>query len=163
MKSIIVGVKVPQERHEVFAFLDVLANHEPFTDHVLVDWSFDGPRAGVGAKARMRANVRGPKQWLDMEVISADAPVTSTEESIGANGRRRTRGTYTLKDLPDGGTDIQFELAYLAVPPIERMFGPFIRASMKRANAKAMRRLSQTLSELPAPASEAPQRAAANG
>ena len=62
MKSITVGVKVPQPRDEVFAFLDVLANHEPFTDHVLVDWSFDGPQAGVGAKARMRANVRGPRQ-----------------------------------------------------------------------------------------------------
>ena len=57
-----------------------------------------------------------------MEVISAEPPMTNTEESVGANGRRRTRGTYTLKDLPDGGTDIQFELAYLAAPPLQRLF-----------------------------------------
>jgi hypothetical protein len=155
MRSITAGVKVPQPRDEVFAFLDVLANHESFTDHLLIDWSFDGPRAGVGARARTRANVRGPERWIDMEVISAEPPVTSTEESIGANGRRRTRGTYTLTDLPDGGTDIRFELVFLDVPPVERLLGPLIRASLKRANARAMRRLARTLGELPSPSREA--------
>ena len=61
MKPIHVSVRVDRPREEVFAFLDVLANHEQFCDHMLVDWSFSGPAAGVGARARMRANAPGPK------------------------------------------------------------------------------------------------------
>ncbi len=148
MKPVDVWIEVPQPRQEVFAFLDVLANHEPFTNHMLVDWSCSGPSAGVGARARMRA--KGPgKQWLDMSTIISEPPVTTTEESVGAGGRRRTRGTYTLDELPDGGTRVRFRLAFLEVPLSERLVGPLIRAYMKRVNAEAMRRLKQTLTALP--------------
>ncbi len=44
MKPITVTTTVPRPREEVFAFLDVLGNHEPFTNHMLVDWSLSGPR-----------------------------------------------------------------------------------------------------------------------
>lgn len=60
MKPTVVSVQVDRPRDEVFAFLDVLSNHEPFTNHMLVDWSYEGPAAGVGARARMRAN-SGPE------------------------------------------------------------------------------------------------------
>jgi len=145
MKPIRVSVQVDRPREEVFAFLDALANHEPFTDHMLVDWTYSGPAAGVGAKARMRANVPGPKDWIDMEVIAAQAPVTTVEESVGAKGRRRTRGTYTLEELPGGGTHIRFELAYVEMPLSERLMAPLLRAWLKRGNEKAMRRLGETL------------------
>lgn len=147
MKPITVGVRVEQPREQVFAFLDVLSNHMQFTDHMLTDWSFSGPAAGVGAKARMRANVPGPPQWADMEVMTSEAPVMTVEEAVGANGHRRTRGTYTLEELPDGATNVRFELSYLAMPPSERMAAPLVRAWLKRANAKAMRRLGDTLAE----------------
>lgn len=149
MKPITVSVRVERSREEVFAFLDVLANHEPFTDHTLVEWSYAGPAAGVGARARMRANVTGRSHWIDMEVISAEAPVTIVEQSVGANGRRRTRGTYTLEPLPGGGTDIRFELSYLETPWFDRLAAPLLRAWLKRANAKAMRRLGETLASAP--------------
>jgi hypothetical protein len=145
MKPITVSVQVDRRREEVFAFLDVLANHEPFTDHMLVDWSYSGPAAGVGAKAHMRANVPGPKDWIDMEVIAGQAPVSTVEESVGAKGRRRTRGTYTLEELPGGGTNIRFELAYLEMPRSERLFAPLLRAWLQRGNERAMRRLGETL------------------
>lgn len=45
MKSVAVSVAVPQSPQEVFAFLDVLANHQAFTDHFLLDWELSGPRA----------------------------------------------------------------------------------------------------------------------
>ena len=97
---------------EVFAFLDVLSNHEPFTDHMLVDWSYEGPAAGVGARARLRANLPGPKDWVDMEVVSAKAPETIVEESVGAQGPSADpRHLYACAPLPAGGTDVQFELA----------------------------------------------------
>jgi len=146
MKPIHVGVHVDRPREEVFAFLDVLANHEQFCDHMLVDWTLSGPPAGVGARARMRANVPGPKDWADMEVKTSEAPRTTVEEAVGANGRRRTRGTYVLEDAPGGGTDVKFTLEYLEAPLRERIAMPLLRAWLQRANAKAMVRLGETLS-----------------
>jgi hypothetical protein len=54
MKSIDVSVDVPQAPDEVFAFLDVMANHELFNDHMLLDWEYSGPDRGVGSKARVQ-------------------------------------------------------------------------------------------------------------
>ena len=144
MKPITVSVRVDRPREDVFSFLDVLANHERFTDHMLVDWSFDGPAVGVGGKARMRAKVPG-EQWMELEVLESAPPVRTVEETVGAHGRRRTRGTYTLDELPGGATDVHFQLEYLAAPLSERFAAPLVRAYMRSANAKAMRRLAQTL------------------
>jgi hypothetical protein len=106
---------------------DVHANHAQFTDHTLVDWSFDGPVAGVGGKARMRANVPG-EQWMEMEVLESVPPVRTVEETVGARGKRRTRGTYTLDEMPDGATDVHFQLEVLEAPLSERLRAPLIRA-----------------------------------
>jgi len=119
---------------------------------MLVDWSFSGPTAGVGGKARMRAALPGPKDWLELEVIESTAPIRTVEETLGAGGRRRTRGTYTLEDAPGGGTLVRFELAFLEIPRRERPFAPLMRTWLARANAKAMRRLGETLAaSAPAP------------
>jgi hypothetical protein len=39
MKPVSVSLTVPNSREEVYRFLDVLANHERFTNHMLIDWS----------------------------------------------------------------------------------------------------------------------------
>jgi uncharacterized protein YndB with AHSA1/START domain len=145
MKPIVVSTTVPKPREDVFAFLDVLGNHEPFTNHMLVDWTLSGPASGVGAKARMRAAAPGPKQWADMEVIEAQPPERIVERAIGANGKRQTRGTYTLSDAPGGGTHVQFQLDYEKAPVPERLFSPLLRAWLQRANQKAMDRLREQL------------------
>jgi Polyketide cyclase / dehydrase and lipid transport len=147
MKPVTATVAVPQSREEVYDFLDVLANHEQFNDHFLVDWTLSGPAAGVGAKARMRVSSRGPDDWLDMTVISGERPRTTTEESIGAKGKRRTRGTYTFEELPDGGTKITFELVWLEAPLSERLVAPVARRVVGRANAEALRRLVDVLAD----------------
>lgn len=143
MKPIVVNTHLAARREDVYAFLDVLANHEPFTNHMLVDWTCSGPATGVGAKARMRANAPGPKQWIEMEVKDARAPETIMEEAVSLGGKRRTRGTYTLRDGADGGTDVQFQLEYLAMPLRERLMSPLLRAWLQRGNAKAMERLRE--------------------
>jgi Polyketide cyclase / dehydrase and lipid transport len=147
VKPITVSVDVDRPREEVFAFLDVLSNHEPFTDHMLVDWSYAGPAAGVGARARTRAKVPGRADWIDMEVVASEAPVTTVEESVSAGGRRRTRGTYTLDELASGGTRVQFEIAFIDTLPSDRIAAPLLRAWLKRGNEKAMRRLGEALAE----------------
>ena len=147
MKPVTATVTVPQPPEQVYDFLDVLSNHEQFTDHFMLDWRFSGPAAGVGAKAHVRVKSPGPDDWLDMTVISGDRPRTTTEESVGAKGKRRTRGTYTLEELPDGGTRISFELAWLEAPLSERLAAPISRAVVGRANAKALRRLAEVLAD----------------
>ncbi len=145
MKPVTATITIPQPREEVFDFLDVLANHEQFTDHFLVDWELSGPAAGVGAKAHMRVKSPGPDDWLDMTVISGERPRATTEESIGAKGKRRTRGTYMLDELPGGGTRITFELEWLEAPLSERLMAPITRSVVGRANAKSLRRLVDVL------------------
>jgi hypothetical protein len=116
-----------------------------FTDHMLVDWSFSGPPAGVGSKARMRPALPGRKDWMELEVLESRAPEATVEETVSAKGRRRTRGTYTLEELPDGATEVRFELAWLKATLLDRLLAPFSRGWLQRGNDKAMRRLAETL------------------
>ena len=145
LKPVTVTVDVPNARQDVYEFLDVLANHEPFTDHLMVDWQYSGPSAGVGAKANARVKAPGSNENVHIEVIEAEPPLRIVEESLSAAGKRRTRGTYTLEELPEGGTRIAFELAWLEAPRNERMTAPLMRAFMRRANGRAMRRLGKLL------------------
>jgi carbon monoxide dehydrogenase subunit G len=146
MKPVAVSTTVAKPVAEVYEFLDVLANHERFNDHMLVDWKFSGPERGVGAKARARANTIGSQDWTDFEVIEAEPPNRIVEQGIGAGGKRHTRGTYRLEELPDGGTRISFELEWLEASKAERLCPPLIRAFVRRTSGKAMRRLAKQLS-----------------
>jgi hypothetical protein len=121
MKPIKVSVTVDRPRDDVYAHLDVLANHEAFCDHFLGDWSRSGPDSGVGAKVRVKAKAPGPETWIDIEVVEAVPPARTVERATSAEGRRRTRGTYTLTELP------------------------LLRPWLRRANQKAMERLAEQL------------------
>lgn len=81
MKPVRVSIDVPQAREDVYDFLDVLANHELFTDRMLRDWRCEGPARGVGAKAKMSAVSGGRTEALDMEVIDAEPPLPATRNS----------------------------------------------------------------------------------
>jgi hypothetical protein len=147
MKPVTVSTTVSMSRPEVFEFLDLLANHERFMDHLFVDWSFSGPARGVGAKTRVRVSAPGSNERMEIEVVEAEAPALIVEEALSANGRRRTRGTYRLEELPGGGTGIAFELAWVEVPRSERLLPPLMRAFVRRANGKGMRRLAKLLDQ----------------
>jgi hypothetical protein len=145
VKPVIVSVAVSQPAEEVYDFLDVLANHEAFLDHFLVDWKFSGPARGVGARAEARASAPMSQDWTEFEVVEAERPKRIVEEGVGLKGKRRTRGTYRLESLPDGGTAISFELAWLEAARAESLIPPLTRAFVKRPNAKALRRLAKQL------------------
>jgi hypothetical protein len=145
MRPVTVSIEVPQGVEEVFDFLDVLANHEAFLDHFLVDWKFSGPARGVGARAEARASAPMSQDWTDFEVVETERPSRIVEEGVGLKGKRRTRGTYTLEPLPDGGTRISFELAWIESARAESLIPPMTRAFLKRTNGKAMRRLAGEL------------------
>jgi uncharacterized protein YndB with AHSA1/START domain len=145
MEPVAVSTTVSKPREEVFEFLDVLANHEGFMDHLFVDWSFSGPARGLGAKARARVSAPGSREWAEFEVVETERPRRIVEKAVSASGKRETRGTYRLADLPGGGTEISFELAWIAVPRSERLAPPLARAFIRRANGRAMRRLARQL------------------
>jgi hypothetical protein len=145
MKPVRVTIDVPHDRDRVYDFLDVMANHESFTDHLLRDWSCSGPARGVGSKARVSTKLAGSTDTIDIEVVSARAPEEIVEQNVGARGRRRATGTYTLQALPGGSTRIVFEYAWQQAPLSERLAAPLVRAYLRRANEQAMRRLAERL------------------
>lgn len=147
MKPVTVSIEVPQSPEEVFDHLAVLANHEAFLDHFLVDWKFSGPRRGVGAKAEARASAPMSQDWTDFEIVEVEEPLRIVEEGVGLKGKRRTRGTYRLRGLPGGGTEISFELEWLTAARAESLIPALTRAFIRRPNAKAMRRLARQLAE----------------
>jgi hypothetical protein len=145
MKSVEVSTVIRRPIAEVYAHLDVLANHEAFTDHFLVDWRLtrDDPR-GVGAGVRVKGTV-GPHRETEITVVE------STPERIVENGRsgkdlqRRTTGTYTLAPAGDGGTHVTFTLELEPAGLGDRLQGPMMRAYLRRQNARAMERLRELM------------------
>ncbi len=147
MKPITVTVEVDQPRERVFAFLDVMRNHEAFTDHMLMDWHYGGPERGVGSVARVQTKVAGKTDSLVIETVSSAPPSEIVEHNVGAGGRRRATGTYELEALPDGRTRIRFVYAWLTAPLSERMLAPVVRAAMRRPLERSMQRLAAQLGE----------------
>jgi hypothetical protein len=145
MLPVTVSIDVPQKREDVFNFLDVLANHEPFTDHMLVDWTYSGPPSGVGSKAHVKTKLGGLTDEAEIEVVEVDPGRLIRERNVGAKGKRVAHGTYELSDLPDGGTHIHFTWALDRAPLADRALGPVLRGMLTRGNAKAMRRLAEQL------------------
>jgi Polyketide cyclase / dehydrase and lipid transport len=143
--SVTVSIDVPQPREDVYAFLDVMANHEQFTDHMLVDWHCSGPAAGVGSKARVTTKLGGMTDHAEIEVIEAQENRLIRERNVANKGRRVATGTYELSDLPGGGTHVEFTFAFERMPAFERPFAPLMRAIVRRANERAMTRLADTL------------------
>ena len=144
-KPVSVSIDVPQPRPDVFSFLDVMANHEPFTDHMLVDWTYAGPAAGVGSKARVHSIAGGRREPVEIEVVAAEAPARIVERNVSAGGRRVGLGTYELTELPSGGTRVSFTYAWERAPLLDRVLAPLARALLRRGNQRAMERLAQQL------------------
>lgn len=144
-KPVTVSVTVPQSVEEVYAFLDVMANHETFTDHLMRDWSLSGPSSGVGARAQVRSKALGASDVVDIEVVDADPPTRIVERNTAQKAGRVGQGTYTLEARPDGGTLVHFEYRWIVAPLADRLLSPVVRAVIRRANNTAMERLAVQL------------------
>ena len=112
MRPVTVSINVPNSREEVYEFLDVLANHEPFTDHMMVDWRYSGPAAGLGARARMRLKKAGRPDWMDLEVVEVhpprrasrrpSAPAGAGARAAPTSSRRRRRAGRGSRSASSG-------------------------------------------------------------
>src|SRR4051812_35003684 len=146
-QPVTVSIDVPQPRAAVYDYLDVMANHEAFTDHMLVNWRVSGPAAGIGAKANVTAKVAGISDEAEIEVFEAESGRMIRERTVAAKGKRISHGTYTLSDLPGGGTHIEFEFALQKVPAMERPLVPLMRKMVRTGNEKALERLAALLAQ----------------
>ncbi len=145
MRPVHVTTAVPNPREEVYDLLDVMANHEPFTNHMLREWEYSGPERGVGSKAKVSVSAADRTDTIEIEVVAAERPTRIVERNIGASGRRVAHGTYTLVELPNGGTQINFEYAWETAPFGERLASPLVRGILRRGNQRAMARLAEQL------------------
>ena len=140
-----VSVDVAADVVRVFDFLDVLANHEPFNDHLMRDWEVSGPARGVGSRARVRTRALGVSDVVDIEVVEVEAPTRIVERNTAQKAGRVGQGTYALAPLPGGGTRITFEFRWVVAPLADRIASPLVRAFIRRNNETAMRRLAEQL------------------
>ncbi len=147
-----VSIDVPQARDDVYAFLDVMANHESFTDHLLTNWRVSGPPTGVGAKAAVTVKSGGMSDEATFEVIEVEEGRMIRERNWASKGRRVATGTYVLSDLPSGGTHIEFTFAFERIPGREKPLVPLMRRMIRRGNEKSMTRLAEQLASVPAAA-----------
>jgi hypothetical protein len=146
-QPVTVSIDVAQPRAAVFDYLDVMANHEAFTDHMLINWRVSGPATGIGSKAQVTSKFGGITDEAEIEVFEAEPGRMIRERTVGAKGKRVSHGTYTLSDLPDGGTHIEFEFALQKVPAMERPLVPLMRKMVRKGNERAMERLAALLSD----------------
>jgi hypothetical protein len=150
MKTITAGTTVDRPRDEVYAFLDVLANHVPFNDHYMADAQLSGPATGPGGRMRARILAPGRSEWFDLETVEAREPELLVERTVAAGGKRRTRGTYRLDEAGPDATRVTFELVTEAAPAYEKPFAPFARRWMVKQLDRAMARLKQQIEAEPA-------------
>jgi hypothetical protein len=140
-----VSVEVARPRQQVFDHVDVLANHEAWLKNLYKDWSFSGPKRGVGAIARATPDAPTSRERVEIKVVESQSPERTVEEVTSAHGKRETTGTYRFTELDGGRTRIEFELAWRKVPRSERI-APFVaRAFMSRALGKSMKLLAAQL------------------
>ncbi len=144
-KPVTVSVDVEQDVEAVYDYLDVMANHEGFNDHLMTDWEFSGPARGVGAKARVRTKALGVSDIVEFEVVEAEAPTRIVEVNVAAKAGRTGQGTYVLAALPRGGTRISFEYRWLVTPLADKLLSPLVRSFIRRNNQRSMRRLAGQL------------------
>jgi hypothetical protein len=142
MRPVTVSTALPRERAAVYAFLDVMANHEQFTDHFMRDWECSGPATGIGSRARVTNSLGGRDLPVEIEVIDAADGERITERNVSSGGRRVGHGTYELADAPDGGTRVTFAYEWQRAPLEDRLLAPLVRPMMRRAFARALERLA---------------------
>ncbi len=145
MQSVTVTTTIARPREAVFSYLDVLANHETYLGHMYDKWSFSGPTRGVGAKARARVAAPGSREFAEFEVVESERPSRRVEETVSAHGKRRTRTTYRLTELSEGGTEVGFEMEWLQTPRSERLAPPLTRVFQRRVMGRSLRRLAKQL------------------
>jgi hypothetical protein len=82
-----------------------------------------------------------PTTSADVEVLESTAPTGTVERTVGAKGKRVTRGTFALEERPGDRVEVTFTIEFLQGPRSERLGAPIVRSIVRRDNARALERL----------------------
>jgi hypothetical protein len=96
-KPVTVSFDVSQDREYVFEFLDLMANHEHFNDHLMRNWRLSGRPRGVGSIATVDVRALGMSDTVEIEVTEAEPSARIVERNTARKAGRIGEGTYTLK------------------------------------------------------------------
>jgi hypothetical protein len=146
MQPVTVSAEVDCDPTDVYAFLDVMGNHERINDHLLTDWSYSGPPTGLGAKAEAMMKLAGRRGPVEMEVVETTVATTIVERYVSHRGLRISTGTYRIAPDRDGGAKVSYQYTVEREPGFERLATPLVRALMRRALQRSMDRLAELLS-----------------
>ena len=139
MKPLVFNAVVNRPRQQVYEHLADLRNHEPFTDHFLIDWE------GSASSVRVRVKAPGRSEVVEINEIQSVVPSKLAERTTGAGGKRTSTGTYTLEEDGPNRTRVRFEFVIEKMPAFERPLLPLTKAWVRRVNGKALERLPEAL------------------
>jgi hypothetical protein len=146
MQPVIVSAEVDRAPDDVYAFLDVMGNHERIHDH-LIEWEYSGPPTGLGAKATAMVKLAGRRGPVEMEVIETTVATTIVERYVSHGGLRLSSGTYRIAPGADGGAKVTYEYAWDRAPRAEQLAAPLVRALMRRELQASLERLGEILAQ----------------
>lgn len=133
--TVAVSTTIDRSRADVYALVDDLAAHERWTDHFITEWEVNGNSA----------RVKVGSGHSEITVVSS-TPDAIVEE--GRDGKRRTRGTYRLREIAPDRTEVTFVNEILQRGArYEALGDPFVKLYLKRNNTKALARLKEILED----------------
>jgi uncharacterized protein YndB with AHSA1/START domain len=144
-EPVTVTVEVARPRRQVFDHVDILANREGWMNRLYKDWTFEGPKRGVGGIAKAQVDAPSSRERMTLEVVESTAPERIVEEVKSAHGKREIRDTYRFIEAGEGRTRIELEVEWLKAPRSERIATPVSRAFMSRARGKSLKKLAAQL------------------
>jgi hypothetical protein len=147
MPLVTVSTEVDHDPDDVYAFLDVMGNHERINDHLLTDWSYSGPPTGLGARAEAMMKLAGRRGPVEMEVVETTVATTIVHRYVSHRGLRVSTGTYRIARGAQSGARVTYEYAVQREPGVERVATPLVRALMRRALRRSLDRLAEVLAE----------------
>ena len=146
MKPATAEITIARPLAEVKDVLDDITEHERFLDHFLFDWKqITRSKRGVGAGVRVRAKGAGRHDKIVVRVIKCTSRRLVEESKGGKNFRRRTRGTYELRERRDGSTKVSFKLEFLEGGLVDRWAWPVGRRKLQRGTQEGLKRLKDQL------------------
>ena len=139
-------ITISRPRAEVFEYLADIANHAEFTDHYLKEFRLTREDSyGVGAGARFRY-ARNRFGWCGVSLVEVDPPFRIVEKGTsGKFNRNRVMTVYTLTEAAGGQTKVELTTETVPALATDRMAEFGARGSLRRHNAKALRRLRSIL------------------
>ncbi len=147
-KPVTVSIDVPQARPDVYAFLDVMANHEPFTDHMLVDWTYP-PDAPAGRRRLARAcpldRRRPPRAGRDRGRSPRPRPSGSSSATSAPAASASASAPTSWPSCPAAARASPSPTRWEQAPLPDRALAPLARALLRRGNERAMARLAEQL------------------